>query len=45
MGDKSPKSTRKNAQQKQSKGDTDQQKKDSTEAAKKAANPKTDPKK
>ncbi len=44
MGDKSPKSTRKQALQKQAKTDTAKQKKQEAEAARQAANPKTSPK-
>ena len=45
MGDKSPKSARKQAQQKQTKADTDKQKKVAAETAKAASNLKIDTKK
>jgi hypothetical protein len=45
MGDKAPKDTRKQAQQKQTKTTADKQKKDEVQAARQAGNPKNDPKK
>jgi hypothetical protein len=45
MGDKSPKSTRKQAHQKQTKTDTEKQKKDAAEAAKATPALKGDPRK
>jgi hypothetical protein len=44
MGDKSPKSTRKQAQQKQVKTDTDKQKRDDAQAARQAVTTKVAPK-
>jgi len=45
MGDKSPKSARKQAHQKQTKVDADKQKREAAEAVKTASSPKLDTKK